>query len=36
MLGVLARVYDASGRPVLIIDIALPGALHELEDAYTL
>ncbi|MEV4250799.1 GntR family transcriptional regulator [Streptosporangium canum] len=36
VLGVLARVYDASGRPVLIIDIALPGALHELEDAYTL
>ncbi|MFF5206620.1 GntR family transcriptional regulator [Streptosporangium sp. NPDC000396] len=36
VLGVMARVFDASGRPVLVIDIALPGALHELEDAYTL
>ncbi|WP_433248639.1 GntR family transcriptional regulator [Streptosporangium sp. CA-135522] len=36
VLGVLARVFDVSGRPVLVVDIALPGALHELEDAYTL
>ena len=36
MLGVLARIFDASGRPVLVVEIALPGTLHELEDAYTL
>ena len=36
VLGVLARVFDASGRSVLVIDIALPGTLHELEDVYTL
>lgn len=36
VLGVLARIFDASGRSVLVVEIALPGTLHELEDAYTL
>lgn len=36
VLGVLARILDTSGRVVLVIDVALPGMLHELEDAYTL
>lgn len=36
VLGVLARIFDASGRSVLVVEIALPGPLHELEDAYTL
>ncbi|MGW0061841.1 GntR family transcriptional regulator [Streptosporangium sandarakinum] len=36
MLSVLSRIFDSSGRPVLVIETALPGTLHELEDAYTL
>ncbi|MEV7908287.1 GntR family transcriptional regulator, partial [Streptomyces anulatus] len=36
VLGVLARVFDASGQLALAIEIALPGALHELEDSYAL
>ncbi|MFF0309382.1 GntR family transcriptional regulator [Streptosporangium sp. NPDC004379] len=36
VLGVFARVHDASGRPVLVIEVTLPGALHELEEAYAL
>ncbi|WP_214415590.1 GntR family transcriptional regulator [Sphaerisporangium fuscum] len=36
VLGVLARVFDTAGRVALVIDIALPGTLHELEDAYSL
>lgn len=36
VLGILARVLDGSGRPVLVLDVALPGELHELEDAYSL
>ncbi|GIH79010.1 GntR family transcriptional regulator [Planobispora longispora] len=36
VLAVLSRIFDGSGRPVLIIEVALPGTLHELEDAYSL
>ncbi|SFL19766.1 DNA-binding transcriptional regulator, GntR family [Streptosporangium canum] len=36
VLGVLTRIFDASGRLALVIDIVLPGMLHELEEAYTL
>ncbi|MEV5592119.1 GntR family transcriptional regulator [Nonomuraea pusilla] len=36
VLAVVARVYDASGRPVLVLDVTLPGTLHELEDTYSL
>jgi hypothetical protein len=33
---VVASVFNGGGRPVLIVDIVLPGDLHELEDAYSL
>lgn len=36
VLGVLATVFDTSGRPVLVADLVLPGDLHELTDSYTL
>ncbi|WP_214109728.1 GntR family transcriptional regulator [Acrocarpospora catenulata] len=36
VLGVLASVFNGGGRPVLIVDIVLPGDLHELEDSYAL
>ncbi|MEV8638033.1 GntR family transcriptional regulator [Streptosporangium sp. NPDC051023] len=36
VLGVSARVFDASGQLALVVEIALPGALHELEDSYAL
>ncbi|MEV6979919.1 GntR family transcriptional regulator [Sphaerisporangium sp. NPDC051017] len=36
VLGVLARVFDGSGRLVLVVDIVLPGTMHELEDSYSL
>ncbi|TLP66060.1 GntR family transcriptional regulator [Microbispora triticiradicis] len=36
VLGVLASVYNGGGRPALIVDLVLPGDLHELEDAYSL
>ncbi|GAA3143625.1 GntR family transcriptional regulator [Planomonospora alba] len=36
VLAVLSRIFDGAGRPVLVIEVALPGTLHELEDAYTL
>ncbi|GAA1267568.1 hypothetical protein GCM10009677_20030 [Sphaerisporangium rubeum] len=36
VLGVVAQVYDSAGRLVLVVEIALPGALHELEDSYPL
>jgi DNA-binding GntR family transcriptional regulator len=36
VLGVVARVFDSSGRLVLVVEIGLPGALHELEDSYPL
>lgn len=34
VLGVMAVVYAAADRPLLVADVALPGALHELEDTY--
>ncbi|SDQ66372.1 GntR family transcriptional regulator [Thermostaphylospora chromogena] len=36
VLGVLASVFNGSGRTVLVVDLVLPGELHELEDAYAL
>ncbi|NAS25371.1 GntR family transcriptional regulator [Herbidospora sp. NEAU-GS84] len=36
VLGVVASVFNGGGRPVLIVDIVLPGDLHDLEDAYSL
>ncbi|MDH2429281.1 GntR family transcriptional regulator [Sphaerisporangium sp. TRM90804] len=35
VLGVLARVFDSTGRVVLVVDIAMPGTLHELDDTYS-
>jgi GntR family transcriptional regulator len=34
VLALYISARDANGRPVLAIDIAMPGDLHELEDAY--
>jgi DNA-binding GntR family transcriptional regulator len=36
VLGVLASIFNGGGHPVLIVDLVLPGELHELEDAYSL
>jgi GntR family transcriptional regulator len=36
VLGVLASVFNGGGRPVLVVDLVLPGHLHELEDSYSL
>ncbi|MBO3751023.1 GntR family transcriptional regulator [Streptosporangiaceae bacterium NEAU-GS5] len=36
VLGVLASVFNGGGQPVLVVDLVLPGDLHELEDAYSL
>lgn len=36
VLSVLASVLDSTGRTVLVVEIALPGTLHDLEDSYTL
>nr|SBO91788.1 Transcriptional regulator, GntR family [Nonomuraea gerenzanensis] len=36
VLGVLASVFNGGGRPVLVVDLVLPGDLHELEDSYSL
>ncbi|URM95291.1 GntR family transcriptional regulator [Actinomadura madurae] len=36
VLGVLASVHDSDGRVVLVVDLALPGELHDLEDTYAL
>lgn len=36
VLGVLASVFNGSGRAVMVVDLVLPGDLHELEDAYSL
>jgi hypothetical protein len=35
VLGLLATVMDASDRPVLALDLAFPGDLHEVTDSYT-
>ncbi|MGV9325254.1 GntR family transcriptional regulator [Streptosporangium sandarakinum] len=34
VLGVLATVHDATGTVVLVVEAALPGDLHELQDVY--
>jgi DNA-binding GntR family transcriptional regulator len=34
ILGLYISARDAGGRPVLAVDIAMPGDMHELEDAY--
>ncbi|CNF22217.1 transcriptional regulator [Mycobacterium tuberculosis] len=36
VLSVRGSVVDATGRTVLVVDVALPGSLHELEDSYAL
>ncbi|GAB3989910.1 GntR family transcriptional regulator [Actinoallomurus acanthiterrae] len=36
VLGVLAAVHEVTGRPLLVVELVLPGELHELEDEYTL
>lgn len=36
VLGVLASVFDSTARPVMLVDLVMPGDLHELEDAYPL
>ncbi|MEV4112426.1 GntR family transcriptional regulator [Nonomuraea sp. NPDC049695] len=36
VLGVLASVFNGGGHPLLVVDLVLPGDLHELEDAYSL
>jgi GntR family transcriptional regulator len=34
VLGVLATVHDAAGAVLMLLSVALPGDLHELEDVY--
>ena len=34
MLAMYVTARDASGGPVLVLDVVLPGDRHELEDAY--
>jgi len=34
VLALFVSARDASGRAVLVLDVAMPGDLHELEDAY--
>jgi GntR family transcriptional regulator len=36
VLSVVARVFDGSGRPALLVEVVMPGTLHELEEAYAL
>lgn len=36
MLALYIAAREATGRPVLAIDVAMPGDLHELEDAYAI
>lgn len=36
VLSMQGAVWDATGRTVLVVDVALPGSLHELEDSYAL
>jgi DNA-binding GntR family transcriptional regulator len=35
VLALYVTARDASGKPVLALDLAMPGDLHELEDAYS-
>ena len=34
MLSVIVTAYDATGRPIQVSDLVLPGERHELRDAY--
>lgn len=34
VMGVLASVHDAAGAVLLVMSVALPGDLHELQDVY--
>lgn len=34
VLSVIVTAYDATGRPLQVVDLALPGDRHELHDAY--
>ncbi|GLZ07660.1 transcriptional regulator [Actinomadura sp. NBRC 104412] len=36
VFGVLASVLDGDGRAVLVVELVLPGELHDLEETYTL
>ncbi|WP_433469913.1 UTRA domain-containing protein [Spirillospora sp. CA-128828] len=36
VLSVLGSVVDSAGRTVLVVEVALPGSLHVLEDSYGL
>lgn len=36
VFGVLATVYDTTRRPLLVVELVLPGELHDLEETYTL
>ncbi len=35
VLALYVTARDASGKPVVALDLAMPGDLHELEDAYS-
>ncbi len=34
VLGVLATVHDPAGNVLMVVSLALPGTLHELEDVF--
>jgi len=34
VLSVIVTAYDATGRPIQVSDLVLPGERHELRDAY--
>ena len=34
MLAMYVAARDASGEPVLVLEVVMPGDRHELEDAY--
>lgn len=36
VISVIVTVYDATGRPIQVSDLVLPGEKHELRDAYAL
>jgi GntR family transcriptional regulator len=36
VLGMLATITDTEGDPVLVVDLAVPGDLHEVVDTYAL
>jgi hypothetical protein len=35
LLAMYITARDAAGNPVIALDLAMPGDLHELEDAYS-